>query len=719
MLSTFTYDPNTGNVATVTVPVLGTVAYSYDAVGQLVGIERPGSNTVAFDRDDNGNVTVLTTPSAVDHSFTYDGADRNDTYTTPAVANNQYTYGYDLDGRLTSITYPSGAIVSSTIQNGLRTGVTRPTDTFAVTHVPNSPKPSQVSRNTGAETLGYTYDGPFVLSETSSGTLSAVVSQTYNNNFDIASVTYAGGPEYITYDNDGLLASASGFTINREVSPGVPNATGFPEYVTDGTLTVTPTFNGYGELASIEYDVGGNTVFAWSAERNDAGLIFEKTETTGGVSHTSAFGYDALGRLESVAVDSTTTEQYAYDANGNRTYDRSDLDGNYGRTYDPADDEDHILSVGPLLYTYSPDGFLETKANTSTIEAAYTYNLGGELTQVSLPDKTVEYVHDPVGRRIAKKVDTIVTEKYLWAGRTTLLAVYNGDDTLRQRFVYAGGRLPIAMEQGVDTYYLAYDQVGSLRVVFDQTGDIVKEIEYDTYGNIVGDTNPTFKVPIGFAGGLYDPDTGLTRFGFRDYDPELGRWTAKDPIGFGGGDTNLYGYCFGNPVSIVDPLGLLGVYPGAYDDGMAAYNSVVDIVSTPFAQGFWDSLQDNSYAVFHPFAPDAWERSSLGQAWEMRDRYPVESYGALGGAAVASGAAAIAAGRMAWGLIVGGAEITMGRNWRIAPFGNRTGHPTGRLPHYHRRGPIQPTGEPPPGQGINRHRPWDSKPSDTSWRCRF
>lgn len=46
-----------GNVATVTVPVLGTVTYSYDAVGQLVGIERPGSNSVAFNRDDNGNAT--------------------------------------------------------------------------------------------------------------------------------------------------------------------------------------------------------------------------------------------------------------------------------------------------------------------------------------------------------------------------------------------------------------------------------------------------------------------------------------------------------------------------------------------------------------------------------------------------------------------------------------------------------------------------------------
>ncbi|MFZ2922373.1 MAG: RHS repeat-associated core domain-containing protein, partial [Desulfosalsimonadaceae bacterium] len=51
-------------------------------------------------------------------------------------------------------------------------------------------------------------------------------------------------------------------------------------------------------------------------------------------------------------------------------------------------------------------------------------------------------------------------------------------------------------------------------------------------------------------------DTGLVRFGFRDYDPETGRWTAKDPIGFGGGDTDLYGYCLNDPMNWVDPWGL-------------------------------------------------------------------------------------------------------------------------------------------------------------------
>ncbi len=105
-------------------------------------------------------------------------------------------------------------------------------------------------------------------------------------------------------------------------------------------------------------------------------------------------------------------------------------------------------------------------------------------------------------------------------------------------------------------YYLHYDQVGSLRAVTNTNGNIVKEITYDSYGNILKDTNPDFKVPFGFAGGLYDEDTKLVHFGYREYDPVSGRWLSKDPLLFGGGDSNLYGYVLNDPVNLVDPWGL-------------------------------------------------------------------------------------------------------------------------------------------------------------------
>jgi len=105
-------------------------------------------------------------------------------------------------------------------------------------------------------------------------------------------------------------------------------------------------------------------------------------------------------------------------------------------------------------------------------------------------------------------------------------------------------------------YYLHYDQVGTLKAVSNANQRIIKKITYDTYGNIRNETNEAFKIPFGFAGGLYDSDTKLTRFGYRDYDATTGKWTAKDPIDFGGGDSNLYGYVLQDPVNFTDASGL-------------------------------------------------------------------------------------------------------------------------------------------------------------------
>ncbi|MEL6339531.1 MAG: RHS repeat-associated core domain-containing protein [Myxococcota bacterium] len=80
-------------------------------------------------------------------------------------------------------------------------------------------------------------------------------------------------------------------------------------------------------------------------------------------------------------------------------------------------------------------------------------------------------------------------------------------------------------------------------------------IDYDEFGRILSDSNPGFQ-PFGFAGGLYDQDTDLVRFGARDYDPETGRWTSKDPILFEGGFANLYVYVGSDPVLLIDPEGL-------------------------------------------------------------------------------------------------------------------------------------------------------------------
>jgi len=162
-------------------------------------------------------------------------------------------------------------------------------------------------------------------------------------------------------------------------------------------------------------------------------------------------------------------------------------------------------------------------------------------------------------------------EKYLWQGMTRLMAVYDGGDNMLMRFEYADDRVPTAMTGAGIVYYLTYDQVGSLRILADAAGNIVKRIDYDSFGNVLYDSNPGFAVPLGFAGGLQDRDTGLVRFGFRDYDPDIGRWTAKDPILFSGRSSDVYGYCMSNPINYIDHFGLRnwGTAFGRAFDGLA------------------------------------------------------------------------------------------------------------------------------------------------------
>ncbi len=107
------------------------------------------------------------------------------------------------------------------------------------------------------------------------------------------------------------------------------------------------------------------------------------------------------------------------------------------------------------------------------------------------------------------------------------------------------------------TFRIGCDQVGTVKALIDPDGTVVKRLEYDSFGLPLLDTCPYFFFPLGFAGGLVDRHTGLVRFGFRDYDPRTGRFTAPDPLGDTGGDHDLYDYCVDDPVSAYDPTGLI------------------------------------------------------------------------------------------------------------------------------------------------------------------
>jgi RHS repeat-associated protein len=471
---------------------------------------------------------------------------------------------YDKKRNFKTILFPSGKQITNTYTSGLLSSTATPE---GVTNYTYSCGTNLMNATRGTEGVAYTYDGTLLRTDTRSGLLNQTIGYNYNNDFRLSSISYGGASQSFTYDSDGLLTGVGSFSITRNSQNGLPVS------VSDGTMTNTRTFSGYGELDSSAYMVGGAPKYSYSLTRDQAGRIIQKAETLDGVTDTFEYGYDTNGRLNEVKKNGEVVEAYTYDANGNRLTEINTLRG-VNRSY-TVSVEDYVITAGSETYQFDADGFLTNKTSPAgTINTSYSSR--GEMLSVSLPSgTTITYDHDPMGRRITKRINGTITEKYHWKDAITLLAVFDSSNNLIMRFNYADGRMPVSMTFNAITYYLAYDQVGSLKAVTNSSGSVVKKIDYDSFGSVVSDSNPSFMIPFGFAGGLHDQDTNLIRFAARDYDPAIGRWTAKDPIDFAGGDTNLYGYCLDDPINWLDYEGLDRYRPKGWDSVFGSNDSSI------------------------------------------------------------------------------------------------------------------------------------------------
>jgi RHS repeat-associated protein len=149
----------------------------------------------------------------------------------------------------------------------------------------------------------------------------------------------------------------------------------------------------------------------------------------------------------------------------------------------------------------------------------------------------------------------VLTEGLLYDGQLTPVATLDADGNIVERFVYVTGvNVPGYMIKYGVTYRLIADHLGSVRFVVNvATGEVAQRLDYDVFGRVTLDSNQGFQ-PFGYAGGLYDSDTGLVRFRTRDYNSEIGIWTGKDSIGLLGG-INQYTYSDNQPVIYYDPDG--------------------------------------------------------------------------------------------------------------------------------------------------------------------
>src|SRR5262249_54566935 len=143
------------------------------------------------------------------------------------------------------------------------------------------------------------------------------------------------------------------------------------------------------------------TLYSAKFTRDAAGRITKLDETVQGKATTQSFEYDDVGRLTAVTRGSDTT-RYEYDADGNRV----DSGG-------AVDAQDRLVSTSDASFAYDADGRLAsvTRGQTTT---SFHYDTFGRLQRADVPGHRIDYVVDPLGHRVGKKVDSALLSGFLY-----------------------------------------------------------------------------------------------------------------------------------------------------------------------------------------------------------------------------------------------------------------------------------------------------------------
>ena len=541
---TLTYNSQ-GYVSKLTDPLARNVRFTYNLTGRVTRQTLPDGQFIRYGYDSKGNMTSLTPPGRPAHAFTYTAVDQLKEYRPPLLTVSGNTlYTYDLDKKISRITQPDGQLINFGYDAAQRLNIqTTPTGSTHYAYNAITGDLNHIATDEG-EILDFTYDGPLLTKVAFSGAVVGDIGFSYNNNFQLVTLRINGAnPISFSYDADNLLTQAGVLALTRDAQSGSITGTAL------GVVTDTFSYNGFKELSNYTAKVSVAPVFSTQFTRDKLGRITQKIETINGTSHTYDYSYDLAGRLTQVSRDGTVSASYTYDSNGNRLTGPASTAATY-------DDQDRLLSYNGSIYVYTANGELNTKTKGTTT-TNYQYDVLGNLKQVILPNGThIDYLIDGQNRRIGKKIEGFLKQGFLYQDQLQPIVELDGAGNIVSRFVYgAKVNVPEYMIKSGITYRIVTDYLGSPRLVINTTnGSIAQRMDFDEFGRVIADTAPGFQ-PFGYAGGLYDLDTKLVRFGSRDYDAETGRWIAKDPIGFTGGDTNLYGYVYNDPINLVDPLG--------------------------------------------------------------------------------------------------------------------------------------------------------------------
>lgn len=245
----------------------------------------------------------------------------------------------------------------------------------------------------------------------------------------------------------------------------------------------------------------------------------------------------------------TGTQTFDYDLVGNRktgqvadggvaTYDVNDLDQYTERAETPGDS---------TTFKYDHNGNLKDDGMGN-----YVYDSLNRLVKVIAPAGEVRFFHDASGRRILELRNGEGT--HLICDGSNLIAEYRAGKPFAQYVHDDGVDRPLQMAAEASEHWYHADLVGSVRLLTDRAGNGAAAYRYNPFGDLIKTSGNVPYNPLRYTARRFDADLVSYDFRARQYDPHLGRFLQRDPIGMVDG-TNLYTYTGNNPLAFADPFG--------------------------------------------------------------------------------------------------------------------------------------------------------------------